>query len=500
MLAASPSRSRRTQARWLLRLLFHALLVLAVIASGSVDEVALHVVAVGFLGVATVAAAISGPDEKVRSIYHIALAVALALGLWIIIQASSFAGNPFANPIWTDAAGIHGSMAGSISVSPGDTLEGLIAALLPFAIFLAALLLFRSDAEALGLIRVIVISGTAICAFGLLQFLFAPDMLFLAPKQFYLDSLTTVFVNRNTAATYIAMIMIFAAGLAFHSLQAGGVRGLIGFLINAPGPTTKPDAVRAMLYGAASALALICLMLTQSRAGIGSALCGLFLMAAILVIPGRSSGFAGGRHGHAAPRRMLPQVRARTVLLFAAIVSIGLLFAGQAILRAGAQGATDLRFCFLPSLIDMTRDNWIVGTGFGTFRDVFPAYRNPACGMDGILVRAHNFYLEGWITLGLPFVAASLLVIVSLFVILIRGVRNRRQYRWLPAAGLGVLVLQVTRNSVDFSIQNPGVAAVFSAIAAASIIVARGRQPKPRMQAFSAAPTGIDPVAPVDLG
>lgn len=444
-----------------LRLLFCLLLILVVVPLGAVDEVALHALAIGFFGVAGLSVLTGGPDDKVRGAYWVALAAALFIGLWIVIQARAMGGLLPANPIWADAAQTYGPMAPSISVSPGDTLEGLIAALLPFTVFLTALVLFPSDTDALGLIRMVVMSGVVICIVGLLQFLLTPDMLLLAPKRFYLESLTAVFVNRNTAATYIAMIMIFAAGLTVHSIRNAGFRDLIRFLIGAPSRTTKPDAIRTLAYGAATALALVCLMLTQSRAGIGSALAGLFLMAAILANSPGESRHPESRRGVVTRRASLWRNLTRSALALAAIVCIGLLFAGQAILRAGAQGASDLRFCFLPSLVDMTRDNGILGTGFGTFRDVFPAYRNPACGMDGVLLQAHNFYLEGWISLGLPFVAAALLVIASLLFLLTQGVRSRRRYRWVPAAGLAVLILQLMHNSVDFSIQNPGVAAVF---------------------------------------
>ena len=34
------------------------------------------------------------------------------------------------------------------------------------------------------------------------------------------------------------------------------------------------------------------------------------------------------------------------------------------------------------------RENWLLGTGYGTFDRVFPMYRDPACGIHGAWLRA----------------------------------------------------------------------------------------------------------------
>jgi hypothetical protein len=263
--------------------------------------------------------------------------------------------------------------------------------------------------------------------------------------------------------------------LAFHHVQNGGFRSLLRFLINAPSRTSGGDAILGVAYGLASGVALLALMLTQSRAGIASTMAGLVLLTAILAYFGGAGQPRGRRQGFTAARVPTWVKLCRMALALAVIAAVGLLFAGQPLLWARIQASTDLRFCFLPSLIEMARDNWLTGTGFATFPDVFPAYRNPACGMRGVLIMAHNFYLEGWITLGLPFVAAAVATISGLSFYLVGGVRSRRQYRWMPAAGIAALVLQLAHNSVDFSMQNPGVAAVFAALMGATIVVSRGR-------------------------
>ena len=73
--------------------------------------------------------------------------------------------------------------------------------------------------------------------------------------------------------------------------------------------------------------------------------------------------------------------------------------------------------------------NLAFGTGFGTFRDVFPLYRQGECGLYGRLVMAHNSYLDGFLGLGLPFLVFLAAGLAALAVILTIGYRDRRRYR-----------------------------------------------------------------------
>ncbi len=475
-------------ATYILRWLFHIVLILLLIPSGSVDPVSLHITATGMFVIAVFSTVFGGQNNSVRYLYLATLVIAALLACWIILQASAINGSAFVNPIWKEAAKIYGPMAQSISVSPGDTMQGLIAALLPFAVFMITLLIFQNDTLAFNLIRVITITGLLLCAITLVQFTFFPNMLMFDAKHFYLDSMTAFFVNRNTAATYLAMILICSCGLTFHYLQNAGLRSFLRFLVDAPSKTSGSDAMLTVLFGAGAAIALIALMLTRSRAGITSGMTGLTVMMAILAYTGGQPAAQNATRGFA--KRVTPiRVRlGRVGIVLAAVIVTVLVLAAQAITRAGAQGTRDLRFCFFPSLIDMTKENWVVGTGFGTFRDVFPAYRNPSCGMDGVLDLAHNFYLEGWISLGFPFVILAAIIVVALVYTMIIGIRERRQYRWAPAAGLAILILQVMHNGVDFSIQNPGVAAVFACLTGATAIIACGRGSKKRARSNKTVP------------
>jgi O-antigen ligase len=157
------------------------------------------------------------------------------------------------------------------------------------------------------------------------------------------------------------------------------------------------------------------------------------------------------------------------VLLFA-------LLAGRTEYRIETQVAEEGRWCAFASTIQAIKDNWILGTGFGTFQDVFPSYRNSDCaGIFGIWDKAHNFFLEGYLGLGLPFAAAVVIGYGVLIGAFIRGIRTRRRYRSIPTMGLSALVLVSLHSLVDFSLQIPGVGVYFAAVTAAAVSVSLAR-------------------------
>lgn len=477
-LSADPSRGEsistgRSFVPNFLRWVLYFALFLILLPSGSVNFVQLHHIAIVIYGLAAVAAILAPLSSVVKVPLWTAIAVATLLIVWTGVQTIDLGGMSLVNPLWGDVQAIYGESQSYISVAPGDSRAALIAALLPFAVFVSALLLCSSDYAAFNLIRAITATGIAITIFGLLQFYLAPNMLMFDEKKFYLHDLTTVFVNRNTAATYLGLILILTIGLAYHYVQAAGFRSFVAWLLKAPSRTRTKDAFLAIALLIAAGFEFAALILTQSRGGAASTFVSILLLVIIL-------GLSEGVTGRSRTSQQASTGRLVRLLYLLAVVGgllmLVLLFTGVLMFRTLTLGGDDLRFCFFPSLLVMAQHFWPTGAGLGTFADVYPAFRNPACGMDGVLLLAHNFYLEGVITVGLPFVVMLLAVVGTLLVILVKGVRIRRRLRWIPASGLAVLLLQLVHNTVDFSIQNPGVAAVFAAFMGAVVAVSFGHQ------------------------
>ena len=456
-----------------LRIVFCALIALLVLPLGSVDPKPLHLFSFCFFLLAAIVVVTRPVPSNLRVVFVAGVTIACGLAAWIGFQAMDIPGNPLANPIWAQAEEFFGPMPRAISVAPGDSIETLLQFMLPFIVFLSGLLLFSSDESARRLLRFLCIFGSAVAVFGLIEFIFFPTQLLLSKKETYFDSLTASFVNRNTAATFLGVTLLLNVALAFSHLQNAGVRDLLGMILGRKGRTEQTDLRWAIIHSVGGGLTFVALMLTRSRGGIGSSFLGLLIVLAILGYFGMYSSRRQGGFTRTSEPMWLRLGRVFGLLLGSFL--IGSVFAGQALLRAEVQGGDDGRFCIMPGLLRLLSDNWLTGTGLGTFRDVFTPYKNPECGIRGVWVNAHNAYIEGWVTLGLPFMVVTVVSTVVLIAIFVRGIQTRRRLRWVPAAGLGLMVIVLAHSALDFSMQIPGLSVFWAATITACVVVASER-------------------------
>jgi O-antigen ligase len=206
---------------------------------------------------------------------------------------------------------------------------------------------------------------------------------------------------------------------------------------------------------------LVALVLTHSRGGIAATFVGLAL----------SAGWIGYVF---TPRLSAPRRGMVGLALVAVLVVAFASFAAQGILRAEYQGLDDARWCTFRSTLRAIADHPWLGTGFGTFQDVFPAYRDPACGIYGFWSHAHDVYLEGYLGLGLAFALLLTFCIGILVRTFAVGYRQRRRYRFAPIIGIGCLLLVMLNSLVDFSIEIPGVAVYLEAVLGAASVLSLG--------------------------
>ncbi len=228
-------------------------------------------------------------------------------------------------------------------------------------------------------------------------------------------------------------------------------------------------------HGAFFVACLVALLLTKSRAGTASTFIALLGLSAFLVLDGyarieRRTRRAAAGHGRFRPLAIAFGVGALVVFGFT-------LLGGRVLLRADTQGFEDGRFCAYPSMVKLLSDNWLLGTGLGSFREAYARYQDPSCGGAKILWdRAHSFYLEGWIDLGVIFPLLLIVAVGALLVTFQVGLKERKSMRWSSATGLAILVLFLLHSTVDFSIQIPGVAGTFAAIMAGVAVLSLNRR------------------------
>ncbi|WP_165932830.1 O-antigen ligase family protein [Rhizobium sp. BK251] len=416
---------------------------------------------------------------------HLTLAVLLVLTAWILFQTIHL---PLALPVndaWRDLPAIMGLSANTISVAPADTVVSLLRVTMPMAAFLTAFLISSSDEHAMQIIRRLGVIGGMVGIFGLGQFLFFPHMLLLGEKQHYFDSLTAVFTNRNTAATFLGLATLILVTQAWERLRGDTHPVVTRPARMRPNSPRSGLAIGTILYLLALACTFSALMLTRSRAGVAST-----FVALLYLLP-----FLAGNWRPRGPDRLLPRdfgACGRYLLMgLAALVTLlGILaFAGQPLLRTLTRGFEDGRFCVLPGVLDALSAHWVTGTGFGTFTSVFPGYRDPACGIAGVWDRTHNSYLEGFLGLGFVFPLVLFAGLATLLRVLQIGMAERRSLRHYPALGIASLILVALHSALDFSLQIPGFALYFSALMGAIAAISLGRHGK--SQGFKDSPAEI---------
>lgn len=400
------------------------------------------------------------------------LLVATGLSLYLVLQCLPAFGWLRSNPIWDETSALLGSaLPHSVSITPALSLGTLPIVILPVLVFSATMQILREDRQSVALMRFMAWTGTATALFGILQLAISPNsLLLLFDKRHDTDSLTSVFVNRNTAAAFLGCTLILLIGLLASALD--GRRPLKTFVSIALEDTKTRTDWLLLSYIAATFVVVVALFLTKSRAGIASTGAAFVLM----TLP-----MTGYRQSQIRRRGRDRALRIGQTLGLASIVAfLFLLLMGSGTLRrVQVRGLDDARFCFYGDIWRAGQEAWPLGTGAGTFQIAFGPFRDPACGIFGMLDRAHNVYLEGLMTIGIAFVVAALVVYGSLLATMIRGVIERQRLRYVPASGLAILLLISLHDLLDFSIQIPAVGiwvAVMMAIACATAFRVKSKQ------------------------
>ncbi|TPQ49422.1 hypothetical protein C2U72_18660 [Prosthecomicrobium hirschii] len=440
--------------------LYFTSIVLAVVPFGAVHAIPLGLSAVVTCLVLVLSLGRAVTNPAIGRLIVQAAGVAALLTGWLLVQSLSAPDILPSHPAWRSVERDFGAIEPSISINPNATAWSLIDLATPFLSFVSALILFGNDTAAARLWRFLRLFGLGVTIFGLAQFLILPNTILFYEKWAYHGSLTATFVNRNSAATFLGLVALLWFGEFLGNMRRLAWRDLADRLSSFRwgGGDDLSHVLRAAL---ATFLCLGALFLSTSRGGL------------IATTLGFSVVFVAMDGGAAAAR---PGALWRLLAGLGLLLMVFVLFGGLALQRLRVQGADEDRLCTYLSTVEAIRDNWLFGTGFGTFANIFPLYRDPSCaGIEGVWDRVHNSYLEAILGLGLIF-AAPLIYCASRLVSTFRvGIATRRRQRHFAAVGLGVLALVASHALVDFSIQIHGVAMYWVAILAATAAIALGR-------------------------
>jgi O-antigen ligase len=396
--------------------------------------------------------------------FGISASLFVAVVLWILMQNATWTPEFLHHPIWAMAADDLGRpVAGSISVSRDLTTLALVRLMTGASVFWLAVQLCRDRSRARTFMTALAVIVCGYAGYGLVDFAMASG-----PVSWFGDTavhgfVASTFVNHNHFATYAGIGLVTACGLILrlYRRNIATTGGSIGFKIAALIEVTGQRG--AVLLGVAF-LILVAILLTGSRGGIFATGLGIVVLVVLWFVQQRRPA-ARDRGKTSVPAASLI---ALACLAIAAAVFFGF---GDALLgKIDQGGVSDVdRMAVYTITLRSILDSPLLGYGYGTFRDVFPMFRDQSISVDGRWVQAHNTYLEIFQGLGLIFGAMLLTSVAVLVLKCFRGASAQRDGVTVPTIAASVACLVGVHAVVDFSLQIQAVALTFMAVLGAGV-------------------------------
>jgi len=360
--------------------------------------------------------------------------------LWVLVQLIPGIPLGLAHPAWTEVSNFFGEeIPGRITIDPDWTATILMRWLTYAGVFWLSLQLCRDRTAANTALKAFVFISAVYALYGLVALLGAGDTILLYDKWTGKGSLSSTFVNRNSYATFAGLglistvALIAAAGkpLAEHAPKLRD--RFFEFL-------SHSLATNSLLFLALFLIASA-LLLTGSRAGALSAAATCCLLVWQLARGGKkNTGLHAGRTA--------------LVLIVGGIVVI----ASGGLLGDRLAGEGDpMRLEVHQQTVDALEDHAVLGSGLGSFPEIFPLYRRDGTLRQAFVEKAHNSYLENMLELGLPAATSLFLALGGLTWMCWRGWIERVRDRHFALLGVSTSVLVGLHSLVDFSLQIPAV-------------------------------------------
>jgi O-antigen ligase len=325
-----------------------------------------------------------------------------------------------------------------LSLTPDLTLNTLLAVLPPLATILALGTIDRAFDRLFVPLLLIVIAVNAVV--GLLQ---------VASNGLYFYSIT----NEGAAVGFFSNRNHFAVMLA------------IGFPCLAcwaalPHPDPAFRRLRRWLALCAAAAIFPILLATGSRAGL------ILGVIAALISIGLALGSRRVQAGGAPrPRRRISLLALLPFAVGVVAILATIMLSRDAALHRLLEGSeVEHRAQFLPIYVQMVRDFFPVGSGFGSFDSVFRAYEPASSMIAEYLNHAHNDLAQILIEGGLP---AGILLVTFLFWFVVRSVGLwfhgiRTPADLIGRTGSAVVLLLLLSSLVDYPLRTPWMAALMA--------------------------------------
>ena len=314
---------------------------------------------------------------------------------------------------------------------------------------LIALFLFLWQWKALGkgigiLISVTIFVGIFESLYGMIEFFSGHEHILHVDASSLISSVSGTFINRNYFAGYLLMVIPLAIGYIFYceSFNRGLSMGWRGRLSSIDGKTYF------LAFGVI--LMILGLLFSASRMGIMSLLLSFTVVSLLFRNPEK--------------RERLAKI---PILILGLAVLWGAWISFDAVISRffAISDVFEMRWEIWANTLQIIRDFPLLGSGLGTFIQIFPAYRS--FHVEGFVSHAENDLLQLASEVGL--VGIGLLVVAFLFLLYkafsgIRQLSLEDSERYIGIGGLvGILALMV-HSLVERNIQIPANAFLFTFI------------------------------------
>ncbi len=459
--------TRLERARQVLRGALLALLVVSPLPFGSVGPRSLLVLELWALGLGAVAlwVALRDPEFEWPRAALVAVGLIGLVGLVQLIPVPHAVAELLTGPthVARDALSTTVEEAyadyAPLSLAPPATVDALLRFGAYLFVGLAAAVTMRSGADVRLAAAVLLASAGFQAVYGAAEYLSGHQHIFGYAKEHYLDSATGTFINRNHFAGYLAMVLPLTFVLLASDRETGrrrrrSWRSRLAFL-------NDPSTLYRLLVGAAGVAIACGILLSYSRGGLFAAVWGVTTL--LLLRPGKARWI---------------RTAAITLLIPLALLSWQEIAAPGERFVSNVEDFTTLnsRLPVWEATAQMVPDYSVVGTGFGTFADVFPLFRP-----ESVTARwdhAHNDWLQQMAEGGvLGWIAVAILLVTATRRVLSTRTREADLVTATIAAALVAgLAAAAAHGAIDFSARIPAVALALAFLGGACLGF-RGAEP-----------------------
>ena len=333
----------------------------------------------------------------------------------------------------------------AISVNPQESVAGALRLTGYCLVFLLCYQIAAVERRAARLLAAIALAGTAYALYGIALELSGSVHVLWYERDFEPGNLSSTFPNRNAFADYAALCLMSGYALMYRA-RIRQEDLACGWLHAATSVSVFYLRRNGWLIYAATIL-FVAILMTHSRGGL------LVTMISLAVLAG------------CAARNTLNRKFA--------MISIFMIAAGAAILFGIAGSTTVERFSKIGAasaeryeIFELTikaiMDRPLLGTGLGTFSDIFAAYRTES--LRPRIDFAHNSFLENALEMGVPAATLFYAGLTALFIFFVRSLVVNQQAHPYPALAVATMTLAFFHSLFDYPDQFPAVAITFAAI------------------------------------